>query len=328
MELDRDIAVAVARARTDDRATRRGWEMLSATGVRGLRMLHEGAGFGLLVLSERDRRALRVLEANATSLRSEGAAVVRCDARRPIARRQFDYVDVDPFGSPAPFVEAAVAALTDEGLLAVTATDLPVLAGANRAACERRYGAVPLHGRLGPEGGVRILLAYLATAARRSGRRLVPRLAYVLGHHLRCYVSLTRTDPEPKDPVGALGRSEWEGPRLPSGTTFGPLWLGPLFDPEFVDRLTVPPTVAHPRELDRLLQRWKAEARVPTVLFYEPNEIAGALGLPSPPGLTRLVRALQDAGYTAARSHVRPSAFRTTAPRSVVESTARAVAQV
>jgi tRNA (guanine26-N2/guanine27-N2)-dimethyltransferase len=278
------------------------------------------------VLSDRDPQALRVLGGNAAGFRDQGAAVVRCDARRPIARRKFEYVDVDPFGSPVPYVGAAVAALADEGLLAVTATDLPVLAGANRAACERRYGSVPLHGRLGPEGGVRILLAYLATAARRSGRRLVPRLAYVLGHHLRCYVTLTRQATEQRDPVGPIAPAEWQGPRLPSGATFGPLWHGPLFDPEFTNGLSVPPTAARSRELGRLLERWKEEAQVPTVLFYEPNEIAGDLGLPSPAGLARLLTALREGGYPSARSHVRPSAFRTTAPRSVVESTARTVA--
>ena len=41
----------------------------------------------------------------------------------------WDYIDVDPFGSCLPFLEAAVAGVRDGGLLAVAATDLAVLCG-------------------------------------------------------------------------------------------------------------------------------------------------------------------------------------------------------
>ncbi|MCI4319857.1 MAG: hypothetical protein L3K23_06990 [Thermoplasmata archaeon] len=326
MALDRDLSVAVARAEAGRTGERLGWEMLSATGVRGLRILHEGGPFGRMVLTERNPAAIRVLASNGAAFRDRGAEVVRCDAQRTIALRKFDYVDLDPFGSPVPFVDAALAAVAGGGLLAVTATDLPVLAGANRAACERRYRAVPLRGRLGPEGGLRILLAYLAGAARRSKRSLTPRLAYVLGHHLRCYLTVGEEPTNQADPVGPILRPGWTGPRLPAGDSFGPMWLGPLLDAAFVHRLEVPSTAAEPLALRRLIDRWREESSVEAVLFYEPNEIAGALHLGSPPALAPLVEGLRGAGYLAARSHVRPSAFRTTAPREVVESTARSVA--
>jgi tRNA (guanine26-N2/guanine27-N2)-dimethyltransferase len=327
MALDRDIAVTVARALAGGTRPRRAWDMLAATGVRGLRVLHEGGAFESMVLSERNPQALSVLALNAAVFRDRGAEVVRCNSQRPIGLRKFGYVDLDPFGSPLPFLDAAVAAVSDEGLLGITATDLPVLAGANRTACVRKYGAVPLRGRLGPEGGLRILLANVATATRRTGRRIVPRVAYVLGHHLRCYLTVSATELERADPVAPIVRSEWTGPTLPTGAAFGPMWQGPLFDPSFVQRLEVPSTAAEPSELRRLLGRWNEESSVGTVLFYEPNEVAGALHLASPPALSPLLEELRRAGFLAARSHARPSAFRTTAPRAVVEATARAVSQ-
>jgi tRNA (guanine26-N2/guanine27-N2)-dimethyltransferase len=325
MALDRDIAVAVARAYAGSTRPRRAWEMLAATGVRGLRILHEGGTLESMVLSERNPQALSVLASNVADYRDRGAEVVRCNAQRPIGLRTFGSVDLDPFGSPLPFLDAALAAVSDEGLLAVTATDLPVLAGANRAACARKYGAVPLHGRLGPEGGLRILLATVALAARRTGRRIVPRVAYVLGHHLRCYLTASAKELERTDPVAPIVRSEWTGPSLPTGATFGPMWQGPLFDPSFVQRLEAPSTAAEPGGLTRLLDRWKEESSVGAVLFYEPNEVAGALHLASPPALSPMLEELRRAGFLAARSHVRPSAFRTTAPRTVVEAAARSV---
>ena len=42
---------------------------------------------------------------------------------------RFDVVDLDPYGTAAPFLDAAVQAVADGGLLAVTCTDLAVLCG-------------------------------------------------------------------------------------------------------------------------------------------------------------------------------------------------------
>lgn len=41
----------------------------------------------------------------------------------------WDFIDIDPFGSCLPFLEAAVAGVGDGGVLAVAATDLTVLCG-------------------------------------------------------------------------------------------------------------------------------------------------------------------------------------------------------
>ena len=42
-----------------------------------------------------------------------------------------DVVDLDPYGTAAPFIDAAIQSVNDSGLLCVTCTDLPVLATTN-----------------------------------------------------------------------------------------------------------------------------------------------------------------------------------------------------
>jgi tRNA (guanine26-N2/guanine27-N2)-dimethyltransferase len=324
MAVDRDLGVAFARARFRGR-TGTGWEMLAATGVRGLRLLHEGDAFRSMLLTDAHPVAVTLLLENAR--RYPGAFARRTDAREPAPEGPFGYVDLDPYGSPLPFLDAALTSLTAPGVLAVTATDLMVLAGAQPAACERLYGARPVRGRLGPEGGLRILLAAVARAAERRGRRLRPLLAYVRGHHLRLYASVLPRDANASAaPVGVVHPSSWDGPFLGDGGPFGPLWLGPLFDPETVHALTVPPTAARPRELARLLELFRGEAEVDRPFYYEGNELARRLALRSPPPKAALVRALSEHGYRVAATHARPGGFRTDAPRAVVESAARLLA--
>ncbi|MCU0373510.1 MAG: ATP-binding protein, partial [Ignavibacteria bacterium] len=50
----------------------------------------------------------------------------------------FDYIDIDPFGSPCPFLDAAIKRLSRGGILAVTATDTSALAGKS-AVTEREF---------------------------------------------------------------------------------------------------------------------------------------------------------------------------------------------
>ena len=57
---------------------------------------------------------------------------------------RFIGIDVDPYGCAAPFLDGAVQALLDGGILMVTATDLAILCGNNAETCFAKYGSVSL----------------------------------------------------------------------------------------------------------------------------------------------------------------------------------------
>lgn len=60
-------------------------------------------------------------------------------------KNRVDVVDLDPYGTAAPFIDAAVQCVKDEGLLCVTCTDLSVLATTNYPEkCFSNYGGVPV----------------------------------------------------------------------------------------------------------------------------------------------------------------------------------------
>jgi len=323
MAVDRDLAVAFVRAWAQvTHGHRSGWEVAAATGVRALRLLREGGAFDRFVLTEANDVAAGVAARNAA--RCPGARVECRDGRTPPDGGPFDYVDIDPYGSPTPFVPSAFDALADAGVLAVTATDMMVLAGVQRGACERRYGGRPIRGRLGPEGGLRILLAYLAREARSRRRVIRPLLAYCRDHYVRAYVEVV---PAPEgstpDPVGTIDTGAWSGPPLGDRGPYGPLWLGPLFDRTLVGALTVPPAAARPLETARLVTRLGEEVDADRPFYYESNRLARDLHLGRPAAVRGLLDALRSRGFHAARTHARPEGFRTDAPRAVVEAIAR-----
>ena len=324
MALDRDLNVAFARV-----AERRGcpawdaWEMLGATGVRGLRLVHETEAIGSLVITERDPEALVVLRRNAASVDPDRVTIVAGDATSVPPGAPFDYVDLDPYGSPIPFLPALFQALTDGAIAAVTATDMMVLAGVTAGACPRIYGARPVRGRLAPESGLRILLAFLDREARARGFGIHPLLSYVQGHHVRTYIAIDHSEFGRTSPVGTIDPATWEGPWIAGNGPFGPMWLGPLGDPEWVRRLRPPPVAACPKETAAFIARLIEESEVDRPFYYEPNGLARRVGRTEPSSVDALLAALRARGARAARGHPRAAAIRTDAPRAIVEEVAR-----
>jgi tRNA (guanine26-N2/guanine27-N2)-dimethyltransferase len=81
------------------------------------------------------------------------------------ASKPFDVIDVDPFGTPAPFIQTAIRMSRKKCVLGVTATDLATLCGRKNQPAKRRYDAQPLYVNFAHELALRIVLGYMARQA-------------------------------------------------------------------------------------------------------------------------------------------------------------------
>ncbi|KAJ7285794.1 tRNA methyltransferase [Mycena rebaudengoi] len=110
-------------------------------------------------------------------------------------KKNVDVVDLDPYGSAAPFIDAAVQCIRDDGLLCVTCTDLTVLAATNYPEkCYSNYGGVPLKGEYSHEAALRLVLHSISTAAARYGRAVQPLLCLSIDFYVRLFIRV-RTSP-------------------------------------------------------------------------------------------------------------------------------------
>jgi tRNA (guanine26-N2/guanine27-N2)-dimethyltransferase len=80
---------------------------------------------------------------------------------------QFDVVDLDPYGSVSPFLNGAMGAVKDGGIVLITCTDMAVLGGNQQDVCYTKYGAAPVKGVHVHEQALRIVLAS-ASRCRRA----------------------------------------------------------------------------------------------------------------------------------------------------------------
>jgi tRNA (guanine26-N2/guanine27-N2)-dimethyltransferase len=330
MALNRDLSLLLVAAE----ASRKGRELdvadvLAGTGARSLRLAHEVAAPLIVHANDADPTALAALGkgAKANGVPDGRLRQVHGDAYAFLAARRYDVVDIDPYGSPMPFLDAGVRATRHDGLLCITATDTGALAGTYPRVCRRRYDAHHgLHAQpWRSEVGLRILAAALVRAAARFDRTATPILSVSHGHWMRV---VARVEDGRKDADAALRLLADAVPDPETGTGrfvprahgqalskswAGPLWSGPLHDAATVAALIAARStqgVARAREVDALLPILDQETRAPGFWFVT-DGLQTLLG--APPRRDALLERLRAAGHVASRTHLDPQGIRTDA---------------
>jgi len=332
MALSRDATVLLLRGIRAENYL----DAMGATGARGIRV---GRECGIpVVINDRDPLAVEVIHRNADHA-GVGAEITRCDVNVLLSSRRFDIVDLDPFGTPASFVDAA--ARSAGSYLFVTATDTAPLCGAHAPAGTRRYFAHPVNNEYHGETGLRVLLGFVVRELVKYDRGLEPVLCFTHEHAVRLHLGIRRGARAADETIGRIGyilqcsrcfyRREEPGivaggGRCPCGgdlVPIGPLWLGAINDPGTVagmlDRLPTVP-LAEPEKLYRLLMLLQEE--LPTSSYYDYHVMARKLRT-SPPPLDSVLGKIREEGYRVSRAHYSGTAIKTEAPVEVLE---RAVA--
>jgi tRNA (guanine26-N2/guanine27-N2)-dimethyltransferase len=179
---------------------------------------------------------------------NNGIYTMQNDARVTLLEAGYQWVDLDPFGSPVNFLDAAVQGLARIGFLEVTATDTAALTGSSQGSQFRRYGAKGIVDSYAHDDAVRVLLGLVATTAARHDRVVEPVLALFDGHHVRISVKVRRSREGASRVLENMGwriREDNGTYRFVQHPTpeevergSGPLWVGPLWDADIAGRIT------------------------------------------------------------------------------------------
>ncbi|RKK95515.1 tRNA (guanine(26)-N(2))-dimethyltransferase, mitochondrial [Fusarium oxysporum] len=189
-------------------------DALSASGLRALRYAHE-LPFVTSVkandLSDTAAESIRMnakhngLENKITVTQGDALALMyrgiaddlsnRDKGGNPGKANKFDVIDLDPYGTAAPFFDAAVQSIRDDGgLLCITCTDSAVWAG--HSYCEKTfalYGGIPIKGMHSHEAGLRLVLNAVATSAARYGLAIEPLLSLSIDFYTKFFIKVTKS---------------------------------------------------------------------------------------------------------------------------------------
>ncbi|XP_062507702.1 tRNA (guanine(26)-N(2))-dimethyltransferase-like isoform X2 [Corticium candelabrum] len=335
-------------------------EALSATGLRSVRYALEIPSINKIVANDISPEAVELIKTNVAHNKVEDLVTPNCaDAsvfmyqHRWSERPTFDVVDLDPYGSPARFLDPGIQAVKDGGLLCVTCTDMGVLCGNRGEAAFAKYGVMPLRGVFCHEMALRLVLACIQGHAARYKRYIIPLLSVSIDFYIRIFVQVFSNASEVRasasklayvyhcvgcesfylQPVGKMiGKEKYSpgtGPPVGQkcdqcGSLFrigGPMWKGPIHDFEFVEKVLdhVKGNKESYHTGDRIagILTVIAEELPDAPLFYELDKMSGFLHCVTP-GMLSFRSALLDLGYDVSFSHCQKQAVKTNAPPCVL----------
>jgi tRNA (guanine26-N2/guanine27-N2)-dimethyltransferase len=326
-ELNRDITVAVLRAyRGREPRAETYLDAMTASGIRGVRAR---ANNWTVTCTDTDADAVALCRENLARNDLE-ADVLERDVNPLLHETFFDVVDIDPFGTPVPFLDAAFQGTRN--LLCVTATDTAPLCGAHFEPGVRRYGAVPRNTEYHAEMGVRVLLSAIVRTGARYDVAPRPLLTHATKHYVRTYLELDRGAREANTAVDELGHIHhcehclWrttesrlvaDAPECCSHCghgiqTAGPVWLGGTCDPAFVERVAggISDGFGTADRSRSLLDTLAAELDTPT--HYDQHRLCKRWGRPAD-AMDAFLGRLGDAGHRVSRTHYGGTTFKTDA---------------
>ena len=299
MRLSRDLHVAFAKQFNFSGIMLDG---LAASGIRGIRLNLE-AGVNV-EFCDSSRMATETIAGN-LEMNGIKSKIYNERVEDLLQDRKYDWIDVDPFGTPAPYLEAALKGLNDGGILGVAATDTAVLCGAKPSICKKRYGAVSMRRVAAKEVGVRILLSMIHNIASGMGKGIEPLLCYSEGHHLRVFVRLG----ERKDVILKWITKDMRIVDREEKDAGGPLWVRKIIKAELIPE-------SQDGVLGKLLETLREEANGPPGL-HDINNIAKAAGIGQTPQRIKIVESIRKLGSFASSSVFSSLGIKTDAPEDI-----------
>ena len=338
METDRDLTVVILKLLRGmgviSESSFTAFDGMGATGVRGLRIANE-VGDCQVTINDMNPDAVELIRRNILANGVENATAALGDIRKASHNTKFDYVDIDPFGTPAPYIESGLASLRRNGVIAISATDTATLFGSYPTTCLRRYDSLSLRCYFSHEIGLRILAGYVIRKAAGSDLCARPLFSYARDHYHRIYFKVSKGAEEADRMLGNIrfllfdrGTDTWDlvgrndihrfnATRTEPGAEYelaGPLFSGKLIHSSLAE-------VIAGTDLDRicggfrkgekhkdLLRRLSAEANC-LPFFHCTHEVARRLKT-APIQIETLIHELNKKGITGKRTHFSPTAIK------------------
>lgn len=343
MELNRDLSVLAIKAYQKELGREISiCDAFGGSGIRGIRYAKEVDDVSNVVITDINPLAVQYANENIEINNLNNVKVYKEDSNILLrkCRGKFDVVDIDPFGTPSPYIESAAISLKAGGMICATATDTSALCGTYKEPCIRKYSAKPLKTEYCHEIGIRILAGFIARTFSKYKKCIEVKFSHSSEHYMRLYAVIKKgakiTDESLKN-IGyimhcdnCLYRTLIRGfaPKIPSscpvcGKNFkisGPLWCGSILNSDFIKDMlkNIEDTkINQENKAFKLLNTAYLEVDAPAT-YYDIHQVCKNLKT-SAPRLDDVIEALRNEGYFVSRTHFKPTGIKTNAPLTILK---------
>ncbi|XP_034544045.1 tRNA (guanine(26)-N(2))-dimethyltransferase [Notolabrus celidotus] len=337
-------------------------EGLAASGLRSVRFALEVPGLKSITANDFSAKAAALIARNAQHNGVSHLLKASCkDAsmlmyERRGKKERYDVIDLDPYGSPSAFLDSAVQAVGEGGLLCITCTDMAVMAGNSGETCYSKYGSVSIKAKYCHEMALRIILHSLDQRAAVYQRYIQPLLSVSVDFYIRVFVRVFTGQAKVKNSaskqavvyncVGCgsyhlqrMGRKTVNGNHMKYSPAIGPpvapecehcgqrhqlggpMWAEPIHDLPFVQKVLSavsgnPSRFGTSKRIEGMLSMVTEELE-DVPLYYAVDSLSSTIHCNTPP-LLQFRSALLHAGHRVSLTHACKSGIKTDASPAVI----------
>lgn len=330
-------------------------EALSATGLRALRYGHEIPQVEKVIandlLGEAVNSINRNIEYNELQEKVEGNLG---DAIKYMStvKEKFHVIDLDPYGTATPFIDLALQAIKEDGMLLVTCTDAGVLAGSGYPEkCFALYGGnnfgnTFMGNEMNHEVGLRLILGTIAREAAKYKKTIEPMLSLSIDFYFRLFIRVKTSPIEVKNLASKtmityhcsgcgqnknqyLGRKQDKKYQTAKKITIGenceycqsyfniagPMWGDKIQNEAFIKQVLqedIDEEVYKTRERIRGMLTLALE-ELEEPFYFNLNQLSSFMKAPPMP-INDFAKAVGDLGYQVSLTHAKKNCLKTDAP--------------
>ena len=328
----RDLSIIICKLEsTLDRDGLTVGDVFAGVGARGIRIANEVKGINSVLFNDLNSTAIKYAKVSSklNDLYSKcefseyEASKFLID--RSSSMNRLSIVDIDPFGSPSPYIENALRSVKRNGILSITATDTPVLCGVYPNVSFRQYGGYSLRSEYCHELGLRLLIGATVSSCMKLSLGIKPLFCQVDRHYMRVYMRLLyglKYSEACRLSLGFIEHCIICNSRYCNNSPIkfcktcnsktkiaGPLWIKPIFDEPYLDQALNLDNL--PESYSNLFSLAKSESNLPPT-YYISDVISDLMDVPSV-SPNSLVDELKNQGFPSSRTTLNPKGIRSEA---------------
>ena len=311
MKINRDISLLVIESYFTKKI--KFCDPMAASGIRELRFLKTIPNkFDKLVIGDVSDNAIKNIKNNfkLNKLPLKQVELMQGNAINTIASQYYDFIEIDPFGSPVPFLDIAIQRIKHEGILSVTATDSAALCGTYPKKCLRRYGISVTKTLCYDEIGIRNLIAYSQREGAKYDKNLIPVLTIISDHFYKVFFRVEESRTDSLESIKNHKFYKWDKKTQEFKLSdfqkdknyFGKTYIGKLHNKELVTKMI--------SKLDLLTDNKKCEKmlnsisnEIDTFGYYNVNKLQKEFKFSSSIRFEELFEELKTKKYNVSRTH-------------------------
>jgi tRNA (guanine26-N2/guanine27-N2)-dimethyltransferase len=310
MKLNRDISLLVIKSYFEKPI--KFCDPMVASGIREIRFLKTiPEMFEKLVLGDISKTAIKNVKKNfkLNKVSLKKVSLINTNALNTISSEFFNFIEIDPFGSPVPFLDIACQRIKHNGILSITATDTAALCGTYPKTTLRKYGIKVIKTHFHEELGLRNLIAYCQRQGAKYEKALIPILSYSKDHYFKIFFKVEDSRTSSLQILKELRYIKWDKKtqdvtinEFEDKDSLGKTYIGPLcnknFLKEVLSNIKLIKEVKKPKDLiEKLLDE------IEIIGSYNPHKLQKEFKFASSVKFEDIINSLKEKGFKVSRPH-------------------------